>query len=81
MSEEDVRGAVETAAEAIALANDAIAGRVTPRPGAEVHATCTDDAWEVVWVLAGPPQRGPDFEAKVTIDAWSGEVTSVLAGS
>jgi uncharacterized membrane protein YkoI len=77
----DEPGPVETEEQALAIAQQAIAGKITPRAGSSVQIVRRDDSWDVEWALAPEPRRGPDFEARVTIDAETGEVTSVLAGS
>lgn len=83
MTEEDVRPAVSTAEEAVALAEEAIAGRLRPREGSVPTAVRAGDRWIVEWAVphAGGAVRGPDFEARVTLDAWTGRALEVLAGS
>lgn len=72
---------IASAAQALAAARSAIAGRIEPRAGAEVSVRREGDRWTVEWAFAPAPRRGPDFEARVEIDAGSGEVISILAGS
>jgi len=66
---------------AVRLAADAIAGKISPGDGAKVSVQCIGDVWHVEWKVPGDHGRGPDFEARVTIDGASGEVLSILAGS
>lgn len=67
--------------QAIAAATSAIEGKLEPDHEAIATATHHGDVWEVIWEVPGRTGRGPDFEAKVTLDALSGRVIEVLAGS
>jgi hypothetical protein len=73
--------AIRTADEAITGARAAIEGKIEPGPGAAVTAVRRGDRWIVEWAFPPQPRRGPDFEARVELDARSGEVLSILAGS
>lgn len=83
MTEEDVRPAISNVEEAIACAEAAIAGHLRPREGSIPTATRDGDRWIVEWATpeAQAGVRGPDFEARVTLDAWSGQALEILAGS
>ena len=72
---------VNLAADALHIAEEAIVGHVAPREGALVSVCRRGDEWEVEWALPPGQGRGPDFEARVAIDARTGAVTSILAGS
>ena len=72
---------VDLADDALQIAEEAIRGRVAPREGALVSVRLSGDEWEVEWALPPGRGRGPDFEARVAIDARTGAVTSILAGS
>jgi hypothetical protein len=73
--------AIASATQALATARSAIVGRIEPGAGAEVTVRREGDRWIVEWAFPPAPRRGPDFEARVEIDAASGEVLSILAGS
>jgi len=73
--------AVQDEDTAVSIAAEAIQGKLTPRPGAEVSAMLNEGTWTVEWTCPPDGRRGPDFEARVEIDAATGEVTSILAGS
>jgi len=67
--------------EALKIARRAIKGKVTPQQDAPVEATLNNDQYIIVFVHINPPgRRGPDFDAKVTIDARSGKVLEILGG-
>ncbi len=68
--------------KAIAIARQAIAGKVNLQKGAPVTVERKGDAYVVTFVLILPPgTRGPDYDAQVTIDAATWEVVKILAGS
>ncbi len=69
-------------AEALAIATEAIAGNVEHRPDEPIEVVRRDDRYVVTFVHVNPPGvRGANYDARVTIDAESGEVTEILAGS
>jgi hypothetical protein len=71
-----------TESQAIAKARQAIAGKITPQDGAPVQILRVDGNYVVTFVHVNPVgTRGPDFEARVHIDAETGEVVGLLAGS
>jgi uncharacterized membrane protein YkoI len=71
-----------TRAEAVDIARKAIEGKVTLQSGSPIEVDLKDDRFTVVFVHLLPPgTRGPDYDAKVTIDASSGEVLSLLGSS
>jgi len=74
-------GPVRDEVAAIRLAAAAIKGKITPADAARVHAVRRGEVWEVEWAATPGVGRGPDFEARVTIDADSGRVIDILAGS
>lgn len=66
---------------AIEIARKAIDGKVDPQPGSPVTAELTDNRYTVIFVhLNAPGTHGADYDAKVSIDANSGEVLEVLGG-
>ncbi len=77
----DEPGAVTSEEAAVALAQRAIDGKITPRPGAVIAVARDGDTWQVEWTLPPEPRRGPDFEARVRIDAATGEILEILAGA
>ena len=68
--------------KAIAIAKKAIAGGIKTQESSPIEAELTDGQYIVTFVCIWPPETlGPDYSAKVTIDAYSGEVLEILAGS
>lgn len=68
--------------EAIEIAKKAIKGSITPQQNAPIEVELKNDQYIVVFVCIWPPgTRGPDFSARVTIDAHSGRVLEILAGA
>ncbi len=60
----------------------AIEGGIKPQENSPIEAELRDDRYVVTFVCIWPPETlGPDYSAKVTIDARSGEVLEILAGS
>jgi hypothetical protein len=67
--------------EAIEVARRAIAGKVELQKGSHVTVERKGDAYVVTFVRIDPPgTRGPDYDARVTIDADTGKVTELLGG-
>lgn len=68
--------------EAIAAARTALAGRVNPQAGGPIRVTREGQRISVEFGRHDPPgTRGPDFDARVVVDAGSGRILSVLGGS
>ncbi len=68
--------------EAIKIAKKAIKGKVKPQPNAPIEVELKNERYIVTFVCVWPPgTRGPDFSARVTIDAPSGRVLEILAGA
>ena len=68
--------------EAIEIAKKAIEDGIATVPDAPIEVAYQDDQAIVTFVCILPPgTRGPDYDAQVTMDACSGEVLEVLAGS
>ena len=64
------------------IALQAVDGFVAMPPGTPVTAERRDDRF-VVTIGSGPPPgvRGADYQARITVDANSGEVLELLFGS
>ena len=68
--------------EALAVARNAIAGKVNLQEGSPVRIDHRKDRYVVTFVHHLPPGiRGPDYDAEVTIDDQTGEVLKLLGGS
>lgn len=68
--------------EAVAIARQAIEGKITPEEDAPIRVEWADNQVIVTFEVINPPGvRGPDFSAQVTIDAYTGEVLEILAGA
>lgn len=68
--------------EAREIARQAILGKIEPQQGAEVRAERRRRRWVVTFVHVTPPDElGPDYDARVTIDAETGEVVEILGGT
>jgi len=73
---------VITSDEAIEIARRATVGKATLQEGAPIHVERKGDRFVVVFVHHNPPGvRGPDYDAKVTIDADAGHVIQILGAS
>jgi hypothetical protein len=71
-----------TEEEAVELARKAVAGKATLEPGGRVETVRRGDHFVVSFVRTNAPGvRGPDFDAQVTIDARTGDVTRILGAS
>ena len=71
-----------TRTEALDIARKAIEGSVVPQAGAPVDVQLADGRYTVVFTHILPPgTRGPDYDARVTIEASSGKVLEILGGS
>jgi hypothetical protein len=69
-------------AEAHRIARAALAGLIELEQDGPVTVQRRGRHWVVEFGYENPPGvRGPDFEARVTLDADTGEVVEVLAGS
>jgi len=76
------KGARISDAAAVEAARKAIRGHVTLPGNAEVRITADDDRVVVEFPRRNAPgERGPDYEARVTLDARTGEVLEILGGS
>lgn len=67
---------------AVRAARKAVRGYATLTPGAGVRVK--EDNGRIVVEFArhnAPGERGPDYEARVTLDAQTGEVLEILGGS
>jgi uncharacterized membrane protein YkoI len=79
MTQEDARISDDAAVRA---ARKAVRGHVTLTRGGEVRVENEDDRVVVEFVRRNAPgERGPDYEARVTLDARTGEVLDILGGS
>ncbi len=71
-----------TESSAIEIAQEAIVNKVELQNDAPITATLEGERYVVIFERNDPPGvRGPDYDAKVTIDARSGEVLEILGGS
>jgi len=71
-----------TESVAIEIAQEAIVGKVEVQDENLVTVTLEGDRYIVTFERDNPPGvRGPDYDAKVTIDAESGDVLEILGGS
>jgi hypothetical protein len=69
-------------AAAVDAARKAIQGKVTLTQPGEVRVSDDGDRIVVEFTRRNAPgERGPDYEARVTLDARSGQVIEVLGGS
>lgn len=67
---------------AVEIARGAIAGKVTLTSTASLRVERKGATYVVTWERHDPPgTRGPDFDARVTIDAQTGAVLELLGGS
>jgi uncharacterized membrane protein YkoI len=68
--------------EAVLAARSAVRDHLTLSEGADVRIEEEDDRIVVEFGSPTPPgQRGPDYEARVTVNAQTGEVIDILGGS
>ena len=68
--------------EAIKVAKKAIKGIIKPQKNAPIEVKLKNGQYIVVFVSVWPPGTlGPDFAAKVTLDASSGQVLEILGGA
>ncbi|MBW4644930.1 MAG: PepSY domain-containing protein [Goleter apudmare HA4340-LM2] len=68
--------------QAIEIAKQEIQGKVEPQQDAPIKVELKDNRYIVVFEHINPPgTRGPDYDAKVTIDGNSGKVLEILGGS
>lgn len=73
--------AMITEDEAIKIAKREIRGRVQTQKGAPITVKLSDDRFEVTFVHVTPPDSlGPGYDARVTIDAKTGEVLQAIQG-
>jgi len=72
-----------TETEALAIARKAIEGKIEPEKGAPVKVEQQGDHYVVTFthIPSSPNERGPDYAAQVTLDARTGKVLKVYAGS
>lgn len=66
--------------EAVAIATAYIEGKVKISEGAQIVVQEIEDAFVVEWKVV-PVGRGPDFDARVTVDKKTGEVVEHMVGS
>lgn len=65
--------------EAVATARALVDGVLEVDPDGEVTVERADGVVVVTFVHAGQPgERGPDFDAKVTLDEATGELVEIL---
>jgi len=68
--------------EALAIAEQAIQGKMNEQRGAPVTIQLGEGRYIVTFGRVNPPGvRGPDYNVRVTIDAESGEVLELLVAS
>ena len=68
-----------TEEECIEIARHAIAGKVDLQEGAPIKVERRDKKYIVTFVHNTPSHMlGPDYDARITIDAESGEVIEIL---
>jgi hypothetical protein len=73
--------AMLTASDAIEIANKAIEGKVELQEGSPITTTHQRGRYIVTFVHINPPGvRGADYDARVTINAQTGEVLEILGG-
>jgi len=73
---------VKTQEEAVELARQAVVGKATLQPEGPVETVRETDRYIVTFVHVNPPGvRGPDFDARVTLDASTGDVIQILGAS
>jgi len=73
---------VKTQEEAVELARQAVVGKATLQPEGTVETVRETDRYIVTFVHVNPPGvRGPDFDARVTLDASTGDVIQILGAS
>lgn len=71
-----------TNSQALAIARQAIVGKASPDPGAPVEIDRVQGTITVTFVHETPQNMlGADYDARVVIDAVSGEVLQLLVGS
>jgi hypothetical protein len=71
-----------TSEEAIDIARRATVGKATLEHGAPISVERENDRYVVTFVHENPPGvRGPDYDAKVTINAHDGNVIDILGAS
>ena len=73
---------MKTQEEAVELARQAVVGKATLQPEGPVETVRENDRYIVTFVHVNPPGvRGPDFDARVTLDASTGDVIQILGAS
>lgn len=71
-----------TESSAIEIAEKAIEGKVELQEGSHIVAKLQKGRYIVTFVRVNPPGvRGPDYDARVTIDAKTGDILEILGGS
>lgn len=71
-----------TEEQAIELARKAIAGHVSLSADSTLEVEQREGRFVIEWRRHQPPgTRGPDYDARVTVDRASGEVVEFLVGS
>lgn len=80
-AEEPARAMISEEA-AVHAAREAIRGHVELSEGGEIRVEVEDERVIVEFRRPlVPGERGPDYDARVTLDAMSGEVLDILGGS
>ena len=68
--------------EAIKIAKKEIRGKIKLQEEAPIEVELKNDRYIVTFVCILPPDTlGPDFSARVTIDALSGRILEILSGT
>ena len=68
--------------QAVDIAERAIAGKVEIQPTSVLVVDVRADVIVVEWrTQLEPHTRGPDYDARVTVDRWTGEAVEIQVGS
>lgn len=79
---EPASSALVTRDQAVEIAERAIAGKVEIQPTSVLVVDVRADVIVVEWrTQLEPHTRGPDYDARVTVDRRSGEAVEILVGS
>ncbi len=71
-----------TEAEAIEIAKEAIEGKIQPQTDSPITVQHHEGRYIITFVHITPSDMlGPDYDARVTIDARTGAVLEILGGS
>jgi len=70
-----------TESEAISIAKRTIKGKATPQDGSPITSELQGNTYIVTFIHENPPGvKGADYDARVTLDAKTGEVMQLLVG-